>query len=467
MSQRIVVIGGGIAGISAAYRAHELSTESPGSCDILLLESREELGGKVRTDTSAGHIFERGPNAFINPGPELSKLVELSGVEVLNADAAAKRRFLCKGGELHELSTNPIALLKSGVLPATAKLRALAEPTIGKRTSEHGNHGSEGWGDESVESFFARRFGAKMAAVFAGPLVSGIYAGDPKRLSLPSCFPRLATMESEHGSIIRGMSALRKEGVKIPTLQTPSSGMQSITLGLGAAAPFAVRTGVSVSSLSPVDEGWQLSLSDGERVAADAVVIATPSSAASELLQSTATGTASALSKISHPHLAVVSLVYAADQCAKAPKGFGALYVHDGSSNLLGVLHESHIFPSRGVEGALNLRVMMGGATRPELADRSDEELTQIAVEELASLHGFTSSPIKILVTRWPDSIPQYELGHARLIKDALDGLQASGPPPIALAGNYLAGVSLSDTAASGSQAAEAVHRQLSTFPQD
>lgn len=461
MTQRIVVIGGGIAGLSAAYRAHELSSGGPGAAEVLLLESRAELGGKVRTAADAGHIFERGPNAFISPGPELSKLVELSGVEVLSADPAAKRRFLCKGGALHELDTNPIALLKSGVMSATAKLRALAEPTIGKRTSEHGNHASDGWGDESVESFFTRRFGAKMAAVFAGPLVSGIYAGDPKRLSLPACFPRLAAMESEHGSIIRGMSALRKEGVKIPTLQTPSTGMQSIPLGLGAAAPFVVRTGVSVSSMSPAGEGWELSLSDGEHVDASAVVIATPSYAAADLLQSTAVGTAAALAKISHPHLAVVSLVYAADQAALAPKGFGALYVHDGSSDLLGVLHESHIFPSRGVGGSLHLRVMMGGATRPELADRTDAELTQLAIEELAALHGFTSAPTQTLVTRWPDSIPQYDLGHARLIKDALDGLQASSPPPVALAGNYLSGVSLSDTAASGVQAAEAVQRQL------
>ena len=231
-----------MAGLSAAYRAHELSGEGSDSTEVLLLESRHELGGKVRTATDAGHIFERGPNAYINPGPELTELVERSGVEVLSADAAAKRRFLCKGGTLHELDTNPIALLKSGVLSATAKLRALAEPTIGKRSSEHGNHSGEGWGDESVESFFTRRFGQKMAAVFAGPLVSGIYAGDPKKLSLPACFPRLAAMEREHGSIIRGMSALRREGVKIPTLQTPASGGLVAPPLVAASRPWPLRS---------------------------------------------------------------------------------------------------------------------------------------------------------------------------------------------------------------------------------
>jgi len=450
-----------MAGLSAAYRAHELSGQGSDSTEVLLLEARHELGGKVRTATDAGHIFERGPNAYINPGPELTELVERSGVKVLSADAAAKRRFLCKGGTLHELDTNPIALLKSGVLSAAAKLRALAEPTIGKRSSEHGNHSGEGWGDESVESFFTRRFGQKMAAVFAGPLVSGIYAGDPKKLSLPACFPRLAAMEREHGSIIRGMSALRREGVKIPTLQTPASGMQSIPVELGARAPFTVRTGVSVSAMAPGEGGWELALTDGEQLSASAVVIATPSSAAAELLRSFAAGAAAALAKISHPHLAVVSLIYSAEQSAKAPKGFGALYVHDGTSELLGVLHESHIFPSRGVDGALNLRVMMGGATRPELADKTDEELTQLAVDELSTLHGFTSAPIKTLVSRWHEAIPQYSLGHSRLVKDAVDGLQASSPPPVALAGNYLTGVSLSDTAASGARAAEEIHRRL------
>ncbi|MCH2107568.1 MAG: protoporphyrinogen oxidase, partial [Planctomycetes bacterium] len=194
MTRRLVVIGGGIAGLSCAQRAQELLDGSGEGVEVLLLEAREELGGKVRTAEAGGHLLELGPNAFIKPSPELMSLIAKAGVELLSADDSAKRRFLCKGGALHELSTHPLKLLKSGVLSTAAKLRALAEPTIGPRRSDHGNHPSDGWGDESVEAFFARRFGAKMSATFAGPLVSGIYAGDPKRLSLTSCFPRLNEM---------------------------------------------------------------------------------------------------------------------------------------------------------------------------------------------------------------------------------------------------------------------------------
>ena len=210
MTQTLVVIGGGIAGLSCAYSAYERLSANSADVRVLLLEAESELGGRVRTRESAGHIFEEGPNAYIRPSVELSSLIERSGVEILTADDSAKRRFLSKGGELHELSTHPLKLLKSKFLSTTAKLRAAAEPTIGARRSDHGNHPSEGWGDESVEAFFARRFGPKMAATFAAPLVSGIYAGDPKRLSLASCFPRLAQMEAQHGSIIKGMMAKKE-----------------------------------------------------------------------------------------------------------------------------------------------------------------------------------------------------------------------------------------------------------------
>jgi len=461
VTQRLVVIGGGIAGLSAAYRAHDLFSESEGSWEVLLLEADSELGGKVRTTAADGHLYEHGPNSFVDPGPELAHLVERSGVEVLQADRAARHRFLCKAGVLHELDSNPVTLLKSGLLSAVAKIRALAEPTIGARRSEHGNHPSEGWGDESVEAFLARRFGSKTAALFAAPLVSGIFAGDAKRLSLPSCFPRLAVMEREHGSILRGMLALRREGVKIPTLQTASEGMQDLPRRLGERAPFSIRAGVSVSSISSGGDSWDLGLSDGERLGADALAVATPAAAASRLLEAVIPGAAGALGKITSPHLAVVSLIYSGEQAERAPRGFGALYVHDGHSDLLGVLHESHIFPTRTPDGALNLRVMMGGATRPDLAGSSDADLLGLAIGELETLHGFTSPPVHSHVTRWAESIPQYHLGHARLIADVEQAILATVHPPLGLAGNYLSGVSLSDTAASGARCAEALHAQL------
>ena len=461
MTQTLVVIGGGIAGLSCAYSAHERLIASSADVRVLLLEAGSELGGRVRTRESAGHIFEEGPNAYIRPSAELSSLIERSGVEILTADDSAKRRFLCKGGELHELSTHPLKLLKSSFLSTTAKLRAAAEPTIGARRSEHGNHASEGWGDESVDAFFTRRFGPKMAATFAAPLVSGIYAGDPKRLSLASCFPRLADMEARHGSIIKGMMALRKEGVKIPMMQAPAQGMQSIPRALGANAPFEIRTSVSVTGVTPSDTSWSLSLSSGEELRAEALCVATPNRHAASLLSASLPSVSAPIAKIRSPHLAVVSLIYSKEQAGSAPRGFGALHVHDGASSLLGVIHESHVFPARSVDGSLHMRVMMGGATRPDMADLADAELAALATEELQRLHGFAGEPAHAHVTRWPEAIPQYELGHSRLIQDARAALESSVAPPLALAGNYLTGVSLSDTATSGAEAAKTLCDRL------
>ena len=200
-----------------------------------------------------------------------------------------------------------------------------------------------------------------------------------------------------------------------------------------------------------------IDIAGDDSIAAEAIILSTPASAASDLLGELNQGVSTLLAKINSPHLSVINLLYEEPDAAKAPKAFGALHSQDGHSDLLGVLHESHIFPGRRSDGRLHLRVMIGGAMRPEMKAYSDSKLSESAVAELRRLHGFASDPSIMSLKRWNSSIPQYELGHARLISDVSAALKADPSSPIALAGNYLQGVSLSDTASSGRVAAQKI----------
>jgi oxygen-dependent protoporphyrinogen oxidase len=461
VTKRAVIIGAGIAGLAAAYRLQLEGLSSAEELEIYLLEERAAAGGKVRTIRHEAGTLEEGPGSFLAPGPALNELISISGVELIQASDEAARRFLCHERSLHELSPNPWKLFKTGLLSASAIFRIFTESWIGARRSDHGNRPTEGWGDESVEAFLTRRFGLKASRLFATPMVSGVFAGDPKKLSLKACFPKIAAMEAEHGSLIKAMRSRRRAGASLHLLQAPKDGMQSLPDALIEKAPFTVKLSTSVTQLSIAGDRWSLSLRGQDALDADAIVIATPCASASNLLREISPAAALALSKVSSPHLAVVNLIYGENEARRVPLGFGALHTADSGTDLLGVLNESHIFPQRRNDGCLHLRVMLGGATRPDLEGLSDEALLQAVERDLQAIHGFKASPTASHITRWNQSIPQYQLGHSRLLEDMSQALEASKTPPIALAGNYLRGVSLSDTAAAGFEGADSILRQL------
>ena len=447
--------------MAAAYRLHLGGLERSESIEVALLDSSSQIGGKISTLNRDGGLLEEGPSSFLDPKPELAELIDLSGVDLISASPSAKRRYLCESSKLHELTPNPWKLYRTGLLSAAAVLRIMGERFVGARRSEHGNRPSEAWGDESVYSFIRRRFGDKAADLLAAPMVSGVFAGDPRKLSLKAAFPKLSALEEEHGSVIKALRMQRQAAQKAPTLQAPRHGMQSLPAALAERAGFTIRADANITKINSVEGRWVLTIDGEGEWSVDAIVLATPASSAAKLLGSISNATALALSKITSPHLAVANFVYEPEDSKRPPIGFGALHTAGRASNILGVLHESHIFPDRRSDGRMQLRAMIGGSTRPDLATKTDSELLGLAISELQAIHGFKGDPSLAQIKRWPQAIPQYQLGHARLISDALQGFQVTTTPPIALAGNYLRGVSLSDTAASGRAAGEDILHQL------
>lgn len=452
--RRVVVVGGGISGLSAGRAAVEAArTAGLGEeLEVLLLERSKEVGGKVVSRRRDGYLVEGGPTGFLDNEPILDRLVEVAGLEKLPAEAASARRFLVRAGKLREVQAHPLKFAASGILSPLGLLRLAREAFVPGRTDDD---------DETIWKFAERRLGRQAAERLIAPMVLGVFAGDARKLSLPAAFPRMRELEMEHGSLLRAMRKLKaagksKGGPAGPgaTLTSFADGLQALPLALARKGGFEVRTGVAIDRLIPRGKRWELQPKQNSApIMADAVVLAAEPWAAAPLLPSELEDVAKELRSIECPAVSVVSLGFGDDALARVPRGFGALIPRGEGFRSLGVLWDTHLFAGRSPQGTLLLRVMLGGAVDPAIAGASEAELVEFALADLARLHGLKQAPIFKEVTRWPRAIPQYVLGHRERVKRIESSLQAwhsGGGATIGLAGNALDGVAFGKAAARG-----------------
>lgn len=456
MRRRLVVIGGGIAGLAAAHSAR--ANHADADLEIVLCEADAQLGGKARTHRASGWMVEEGPTGYLDTEPIMDRLVALAGLEKRVADAASARRFLVRDGVLREIKAHPLKFITSGILSPGGVARLALEPFIPRRDDPT---------EESAFDFAKRRLGRQAAERLISPMVLGVYAGDAQRISLPAAFPRMAELEREYGSLIRAMIALkRKRSNGAPTggpsgpgaaLCSFDGGMQSLATQLGEHGAFEVRTNAPVETLAHDGTAWRLRV-NGEALRADAVVIATEAWTAQRLITELMPDAAQALTRIPVPHVAVCALGYGAEAASRTPRGFGALIQRDGDSRhgnplrSLGVLWDTNLFAHRGPDGGILMRAMVGGTTDPAAAQLTDAEICALVESDLARLLGLTEPPTFRHIKRWPLAIPQYEVGHLDLARRVREDLARSNAsrPGLQLAGNYLDGVAFAKAAASG-----------------
>ena len=439
---RVVVAGGGIAGLAVA---HHLRTLSPDRApEVILLEAADRAGGKVRTDSDGGCIRERGPNGFLDDAKGTLDLVRALGIEgrLRRASPKSAHRFVFRGPGLWRLPTTRIEFLASRLLSFRAKLRIMFEP-FAKGPPE---------GDESVFEFARRRLGEEPARVLADAFVAGVFAGDARALSVYSAFPTLRTMEAEHGSLLRAMKA--RSGAR-GTLTTFDGGMQVLTDALASRLGGAVRTGRRAMGLERRGAGWTVQAADGEVFAADAVVCALPAPDAAFLLGRREPRWRTALDGIPTVPVAVVSLRYREEDAPRAREGYGFLVPSGERPRVLGVLWESTIFEGTAPAGEVLLRAMVGGARAPEVVDRADEDLVRLVREDLRLTMRIEAEPIEARVAKWHHAIPQYTLGHSGRLA-AIEALRAE-TPGLHLAGASYRGVSVNDCLRNARSVAEAV----------
>lgn len=479
--RRVVVVGGGIAGLATALQLADRGAELPGGLDVRLLEAAPRLGGNIRTERAEGFTVEWGPNGFLDDVPAMARLVERVGLTpaVRRADDAAAERYLFRHGRLHELPTGPAGFLASPVLSLRGRLRVLLEPFAAARP--------EGV-DESVYEFAARRIGAEAAEVLVDAMVSGVFAGDTRSLSLASAFPKMAAMEAEHGSLVRAMMArmrarraakrrakeLAAQGEEVAELTRPGGpagpggtltsfegGLERLIDALAAALGDAIRTGAPVAEVAPAagsggGRRWRVIEEAGESIDADAVVLAVPADRAAGLVRSADAGLAGELEAIRTAGLAVVALGFSAESLARVPAGFGFLVPRSEGIRSLGCLWDSSIFPGRAPAERVLLRVMVGGAHDPGAVDLDDGALLATVRADLARTMALDAEPCFVRIYRHPRGIAQYEPGHQARLARIEDRLRRLGG--LRLAGSSYRGVSMSSCVEDAErQAAEVV----------
>jgi len=441
MQTRVTIIGAGIAGLAtAAWLEHD-----HGITDVLILEAGDMAGGKLRTRISCGHCVEWGPQGFLNNAPDTLELVELAGAgpELVRADDASADRFIVRDGRLRAVPLSPPAFLTSDILPLRHRLRLLLEP-LGPGPPK---------GDESVFDFARRRIGRGAAEVLVDAMVTGVFAGDSRRLSLAATFPRMAAMEARHGSLTRALLAKRREARKAGrtsagpagpggTLTTLRQGMGQLAEALVSRLGDRLRLGSPARAVERRGSSFAVA-TDALEVATDSVVVALPAAEAATVLRREAPDAVEPLSAIPSTPVAVVLTSYADPSAFGRPlNGFGFLVPSGEAIPVLGTLFCHSIFPGQAPPGHVFLRTMLAGMRDPAAIELDDEALLDRVRQALVRVLGRDPDPDLSWVIRHHHGIAQYSLGHLDRVQCVEKAVRDAG---LEITGSSLRGVSVND----------------------
>jgi len=470
---KVVVIGAGVSGLTIGW---ELLSRGLAQEDLAVLEAGDRPGGNIWTEKVDGFTVEAGPNGFLNNSPPTLDLVGRLGMDdrLLPSRSAAAIRFIFRKGRLHRLPTSPPALLGSPLLSWPGRLRIFMEPLIPKG----------GGPDESVFDFAARRIGREAAAVLVDAMVSGVFAGDARRLELRAAFPRMADMEERYGGLVKAFLAMRKRqrprpGAGAPAGDAPSAaaprggpagpgghltsfkdGMEELVRTLAARLGSSLRPRSAVAAIAREGPSFRIDLSGGERLSAEALVLSCPAPIAARLVRGLDGDLASALGDIPTAPVAVVATMYKLADLEREPFGFGFLVPRGQGVRILGSLWTSSIWEGRAPEGTALLRTMIGGAHDPDGAFLDDAEMLDVVARDLAAAMGLTAAPVLHRIYRHRLGIPQYPPGHTALRLRIRKRLNESHPG-LFVSGSSYGGVSVNHCVAEAPKVADRVMERL------
>jgi protoporphyrinogen/coproporphyrinogen III oxidase len=441
----VVVIGGGISGLSVAWFLRRKGIP------VRVLESGSRVGGVIGTERDQGYLIEQGPNSTLQkPGRDDDALGRLISQVALNerlveAGDAGKKRFVLRGGRLQALPSSPPAFLMTGLFSPLAKLRLLLEPFIGRAEDE-----------ETIARFVERRLGREFLDYAVEPFVSGVYAGDPARLSVQAAVPRIYELERTHGSLIRGAIALGKaaKGAGMPAgrLISFDDGMALLPDTIAERMPpDTTRTGCRVVGLRPLDKAWQIDWQSAEGLGSDQasrVILAIPAPEAADLLDPLSGEAARLLRSISYAPIVSAALSYERDKIAHPLDGFGFLAPRKEGMRTLGGLFSSTLFAHRAPAGKVLVTSFMGGMTDPQAVRLNDESTAGQIHADLEPVLGIGAEPCLARITRYSRSIPQYTLGHLEKLSDIDQSLAAL--PGLYTQASWRGGISVADCIRNG-----------------
>jgi oxygen-dependent protoporphyrinogen oxidase len=483
--KRIIIIGGGVAGLGAGYKIRRAASEGH-DVEFVLVEKDRRLGGKIQTEIvpdpseEGRFIVDGGPDCFLTEKPACHRIAKLTGIfdDELPTDESRKRTWILSRGKLYEMPdgifmfapTKFLPFATTGLFSWPGKIRMAMDLLIPPKKVMPGE-----FNDETLESFVVRRMGRECLDRLAEPLVGGVHASDPSKMSLAATFPRLLEMEQKYGSLTKGFIAARRKveemrrkyparpGEKPRTFFTSFvKGMQQLTDRMAdAAGRERIRTGVAVTALRRKDDGaWIAQLSNSSSIDGDAVIIATESWAAEPLIRPHDNAIADALASIPTSSSATISIAFKESEVGFNLNAFGFLCPLAEGRALMAATYSSTKWPGRAPAGKVLLRGFVGGPHNQEILKRSDEELVQTVLAEFHDILGLNpfAKPLFTRVFRWHLGMPQYTLGHLEHIKLIED--HSAQIPGLAIAGGSYRGVGVPNCIESGEGAVSKILRE-------
>lgn len=455
--------------MACAFRLRQLGIQA------LVLEASARVGGMVSTVKRNGFVFEAGPQCPRFPAAAWNLVRELNLESEFVAGDPKAKRYILRDGRLHLAPFSPSGALTTGLVGPLSKYRLLSEVLRNSQPPAD---------EESLAEFVERKFGAEVLDYLVDPFVSTVFFGDAQKMGMQSAFPDLVKWERSRGSVVRGAlraykskrngrapdfgtargdSSAKHDGLYVtdalPTLGSFKGGMATLAEKLAEKLGEDIHFGATVESIAAAGNGtpgrefsWQIHVSGGEELSAEAVVFATPAYAAASLLQQSAPKLAALLAAIEHAPMGVVSSAYHRKQVQSALDGFGFMVPRREGLHTVCTFWNSSLFPSHAPKGS----VLMTSFVRTDpggLMTAPYDVFAQTVEAENAKILGITGEPSERTVWRFPRALPQYNVGHAQRVKEIREA--ESALPGLGLAGNYLTGRSIGDCAESGFQAAE------------
>ena len=454
--KRIAIIGGGIAGIAAAFYL-ERARRTGAALDWLLLEKSGRLGGVIRSEQRDGYVLEAGPDSFLTMKPSGADFCRDLGIadQLISSNDSDRKTYIVVHGRLVPIPDGLEFMVPTRIMPMATTPLFSWSTKLGMAKEWFSAAGSHN-GDESVADFVRRHFGQEMVDRVAEPLLAGVYGGDADQMSVRAVLPRFAEMECESGSLVRATLKAKKTRTMSsappqPLFTSLRNGMQEMVNAAAAALPMDhVRLLQPMTAIERCGTGWVVK-TESRSEPFDAVILATPAQASATLLREVNQELVSGLRQIKYSSSAAVVLGY--DRPITLPPGHGFLVPRTEGRNMLACTFVHRKFPFRVPQGASLLRCFVSSSRVPDLITQSDHWLLSTMLTEIKEILQVRETPLFAHIYRWDCALPQYSTGHLERVAGmekilgAMSGLQVIG--------NSFHGIGIPDCIKSGKQAAE------------
>ncbi|MFS0865413.1 protoporphyrinogen oxidase [Fredinandcohnia sp. 179-A 10B2 NHS] len=465
-NQKVIVIGGGITGLTAAYYLQKEAREKGLSIDCSLLEASHRLGGKVQTVVRDGFVIERGPDSFLERKQSAARLAKEVGLGDKLVNNTAGKSYVLVNGKLHPMPGGSIMgiptevgpFITTGLFTPLGKLRAAMDFVLPRTAPGK---------DQSLGQFFRRRLGDEVVENLIEPLLSGIYAGDIDQLSLMSTFPQFYQVEQKYRSLIIGMKQTKPAKPKnAAQTKSPKGQFLTVTTGLQSFIdaieeklnPGSVYKGVKVDSIEKNEEQYLLRLSNGEEILADSVVVATPHHVTQAMLSQYPF--LEPFKEMPSTSVATVAMAFPEDAIKRDIDGTGFVVSRNNDYIITACTWTHKKWPHSTPKGKVLLRCYVGKAGDEAIVDQSDEEIVNVVLDDLNKTMAINEKPDFSIITRWKDAMPQYTVGHKDRVEFAKKNV-AEQLPGLFLAGASYEGLGLPDCIDQGEVAVDQVLQYL------